>query len=195
MLDLSAYSVHVDRLLTVLLKYDGSGVDLQTYFQSLALDSSTELHFGHSTNYLSRNPTVLAQTFLQACACSKAGIMKRMQLPQWDSLTPDKRFWRDASYKGPTRLVLVHQVAEESQNREEIVNQLLNVFLPAHDATAVALTTLFFHLSHHPPVYATLHREILALGPHADWTFERPKACTYLRAVMNETLRLNPSIG
>ncbi|KAI4195232.1 MAG: hypothetical protein LQ350_007313 [Teloschistes chrysophthalmus] len=101
----------------------------------------------------------------------------------------------DPSYKAPTRLVLVHQLADETQNRKEIVNQLLNVFLPAHDATAVALTNIFFHLSRYPPVYATFRREILTLGPYTDWTFERLKACTYLQAVMNETFRLNPSIG
>lgn len=65
----------------------------------------------------------------------------------------------------------------------------------AHDATAVALTNIFFHLSRHPLVYAALRREILALGPYQTWTFERLKACKYLQAITNETFRLNPSIG
>ena len=67
--------------------------------------------------------------------------------------------------------------------------------MPAHDATAVALTNIFFHLSRHPKAYAALRDEIIALGPCATWTFERLKACKYLQAVMNETFRLNPSIG
>ncbi|KAL8688711.1 MAG: hypothetical protein Q9218_005445 [Villophora microphyllina] len=214
--DLSAYSVHVDNLLVALSKYDGLGVDLKPYFEKLALDSSTEFLFGHSAGSLTSTPTLNAQAFLQAYNYGQTGIGKRMQLPQWNFLTRDKRFWRSCTLartfvekcvtqasaskknlmdKQPTRLILAHQLAAQTGDHKDIVNQLLNVFLPAHDATAVALTNIFFHLSRHPIVYAALRREILALGPYATWTFERLKACKYLQAVMNETFCLNPSIG
>ncbi|KAL8727982.1 MAG: hypothetical protein Q9181_005499 [Wetmoreana brouardii] len=214
--DLSAYSVHVNNLLTALSKYDGMDVDVKPYFEKLALDSSTEFLFGHSTGSLTPSPTLDAQAFLKAYNYGQAGIGKRMQLPQWNFLTRDKRFWRsctlarafvercvtqalasqkDSTCKQPARLVLAHQLAAETKDHKDIVNQLLNVFLPAHDATAVALTNIFFHLSRHPNVYAALRSEILTLGPYQIWTFERLKACKYLQAVMNETFRLNPSIG
>ncbi|KAI4122701.1 MAG: hypothetical protein LQ338_005665 [Usnochroma carphineum] len=214
--DLSAYSVHVEHLLAALSVHNGLDVDLKPFFEKLALDSSTEFLFGHSTGSLTPSPTLDAQAFLQAYNYGQAGIGKRMQLPQWNFLTRDKRFWRSCSlarafvegcvtqasasqkeptYKTPTRLVLAHQLAAQTRDYEDIVNQLLNVFLPAHDATAVALTNIFFHLSRHPTVYATLRREIMAMGPYATWTFERLKACKYLQAVTNETFRLNPSIG
>ncbi|KAI4252731.1 MAG: hypothetical protein LQ352_004109 [Teloschistes flavicans] len=214
--DLSAYSIHVGHLLTALLKYDGSDVDLKPYFENLALDSSSEFLFGHSTHTLTSNPTIDAQAFLQSYKYGQAGIAKRLRLPQWNFLTRDKSFWRsctlvrsfvercveqasasrtDPTYKAPSRLVLAHQLAAETRDQRDIVNQLLNVFMPAHDATAAALTNIFFHLSRHPAVYAVLRREILALGPHTTWTFERLKGCKYLQAVMNETSRLNPSIG
>ncbi|KAL8729546.1 MAG: hypothetical protein Q9166_004626 [cf. Caloplaca sp. 2 TL-2023] len=214
--DLSAYSVHVNHLLTALSQHDGLDVDLKLYFERLALDSSTEFLFEHSTGSLTSSATFDAQAFLQAYNYGQAGVGKRMQLPQWDFLTRDKRFWRscklarafvercvvqasvsqnDSSYKQPSRLVLAHQLAARTRDHEDIVNQLLNVFLPAHDATAVALTNIFFHLSRHPIAYAALRQEILAIGPHPTWTFERLKACKYLQAVMNETFRLNPSIG
>ena len=218
--DLSAYRVHVDNLLAA-LPTDGTDVDLKPYFEKLALDSSTEFLFGHCTHALTPSPTLDAQAFLQAYNYGQAGIGKRMQLPQWDFLTRDPRFWRScalarafvekcvtqalASHHDPpkesdkpassSRLVLAHELASQTTDRTDIVNQLLNVFLPAHDATAVALTNTFFHLSRHPRVYATLRKEISAMGPHADWTFERLKGCKYLQAVMNETFRLNPSIG
>ena len=213
--DLSAYSRHVDNLLAALPK-DGSVVDLKLYFEKLALDSSTEFLFGHSTSSLSPDTTLDAKAFLQAYNYGQAGIGKRMQLPQWNFLTRDKRFWRscklarafvekhvaqalasqsEAGYQPPKRLVLAHELAAQTKDRTDIVNQLLNVFLPAHDATAVALTNIFFHLSRHPDVYAKLRQEILAMGTHKEWTFERLKACRYLQAVMNETFRLNPSIG
>ena len=214
--DLSAYSVHVDNLLATLAKYDGSDVDLKPYFEKLALDSSTEFLFGHSTGSLTSSPALDAQAFLQAYNYGQAVIGKRMQLPRWSFLTRDKRFWsscsiarsfvegcvkqaqaskQDTDHEKSARLVLAHQLAAETNDREDIINQLLNVFMPAHDATAVALTNIFFHLSRHPRAYAALRHEIVALGPCATWTFERLKACKYLQAVMNETFRLNPSIG
>lgn len=217
--DLSAFRVHVNNLLAA-LPDNGSDVDLKPYFENLALDSSTEFLFGHCTHALTTSPTLDAQAFLQAYNYGQAGIGKRMQLPQWDFLTRDPRFWRSCAlarafvekcvnqalashhaqgeFNKPStnsRLVLAHELASQTPDRGDIVNQLLNVFLPAHDATAVALTNTFFHLSRHPLVYATLRKEILAMGPHANWTFERLKGCKYLQAVMNETFRLNPSIG
>ncbi|KAL8658978.1 MAG: hypothetical protein Q9202_007338 [Teloschistes flavicans] len=214
--DLSAYSVHVGHLLTGLLKHNDLDLDLRPYFEKLALDSSTEFLFGHSTGALTPNPTLDAQAFLRSFNYGQAGIGKRMKLPKWNFLTRDKRFWHSCTlarafvercvaqasasrtnptYKPPSRLVLAHQLLAETTDQRDIVNQLLNVFMPAHDATAVALTNIFFHLSRHPAIYAVLRREILALGPHTTWTFERLKGCKYLQAVMNETSRLNPSIG
>ncbi|KAL8821619.1 MAG: hypothetical protein Q9223_000362 [Gallowayella weberi] len=214
--DLSAYSVHVNNLLTALSKHDGLDIDLKPYFEKLALDSSTEFLFGHSTCSLTSSPTLDAQAFLQAYNYGQAGIGKRMQLPQWNILTRDKRFWRscklarafvercvihasasqnDPTFQKPSRLILAHELAAQTKDQQDIVNQLLNVFLPAHDATAVALTNIFFHLSRHPDAYAALREEITAVGPYTTWTFERLKSCKYLQAVMNETFRLNPSIG
>ncbi|CAL8580401.1 hypothetical protein XPA_006128 [Xanthoria parietina] len=214
--DLSAYAVHVNRLLAALSKHDGSDFDLKPYFERLALDSSTEFLFGHSTGSLTASPTLDAQAFLQAYNYGQAGIGKRMQVPQWNVLTRDKRFWSscklarafvercvaqasasggNAATKEPSRLILAHQLAAQTSHHNDIVNQLLNVFLPAHDATAVALTNVFFHLSRHPIAYTRLRQAILDLGPYSTWTFERLKACKYLQAVLNETFRLNPSIG
>ena len=214
--DLSAYSVHVDNLLDTLSEHDASDIDLKPYFEKLALDSSTEYLFGHSTGSLTSSPALDAQAFLKAYNYGQAGIGKRMQLPQWNFLTRDKQFWsscniarafvekcvrqavgsqEDTTRKKPARLVLAHELAAQTRDHKDIVNQLLNVFLPAHDATAVALTNIFFHLSRHPKAYAALRREITALGRCDTWTFERLKTCKYLQAVINETFRLNPSIG
>ena len=213
--DLSAFTIHIDHLLTALPK-DSAIVDLKPYFEKLALDSSTEFLFGTSTCSLSPNTTLDAKAFLQAYNYGQAGIGKRMQLPQWNFLTRDKRFWRacalarsfverhvaqalsspsDPNGKPTKRLVLAHELAAQTKDRTDIVNQLLNVFLPAHDATAVALTNIFFHISRHPEVYAALRQEVLSMGSHTEWTFERLKGCKMLQAVMNETFRLNPSIG
>lgn len=212
--NLSAYSIHVDRLIDLLPK-DGSEVDLQPLFARLALDSSTELLFGQSTASLAPNTTVDAKNFLEAYNYGQAGVGKRMQLPQWNFLTRDKRFWRSCAVAREfvekhvetalrsraaskdikdTRLILAHEIAQQTDDRDDIRNQLLNVFLPAHDATAVALTNVFFHLARNPEVYHKLRQELLTVD-ESERTFEGLKGLKYLQSVLSETFRLNPSIG
>ena len=209
--DLSSYNVHVDRLINLIPK-DGSEINLQPLFAKLALDSSTEFLFGESTNSLAPNATAGASDFLKAYNYGQAMIGRRMQLPQWNFLTRDEDFWKSCTVahefvekyvekalsssrdeKGG-RLVLARELARETQNPSDIRNQLLNTFLPAHDATSVALTNVFFNLARHPDVYARLRQEVLFIGD-AEPTFERLKGLRYLQHVMNETFRLNPAIG
>ena len=76
------------------------------------------------------------------------------------------------------------------------LTQLLNVFLPAHDAVEVALTNLFFNLARNPAVFIQLRREIFNKKENeSEWTFECLKSLKYLQYVISETFRLNPPIG
>lgn len=48
------------------------------------------------------------------------------------------------------RLTLMQGLLEETNDLEDILNQLMNVFPPAHEATGVALSNLFFNLARNP---------------------------------------------
>ncbi|KAL8729770.1 MAG: hypothetical protein Q9166_004493 [cf. Caloplaca sp. 2 TL-2023] len=74
-----------------------------------------------------------------------------------------------------------------------IRDELLNLFLPAHDAIAIPLTNIFFNLARHPHVYNKLRNEILS----ADHPTSRKQlgSLQYLQAVIKETLRLFPGAG
>ncbi|KAF2826296.1 para-aminobenzoate synthase [Ophiobolus disseminans] len=70
-------------------------------------------------------------------------------------------------------------------------------FIPAGgDTTATTLTASFFHLSRHPTCYALLAAEIRTTFPSAAHICAGPQlaSCTYLRACIDETLRLIPPI-
>ncbi len=220
--NLSTYDVHVNRLLD-LIPSNGAIVDLKPLFEKLALDSSTELLFGTSTASLARNTSIDAEAFLRAYNYGQSGVGRRMQLLPWNFLTRDQQFWRScatarafvakcvqenikryskglSSVRKPvtSKLVLAQELLATTRDVTDITNQLLNVFLPAHDATAVALTNIFFHLARHPNVYTALSREVTtrtSKDSDFEWTFERLKSCRYLQNVMRETFRLNPSIG
>ena len=218
-LHLKTFDAQVKRLIA-LIPGDGSSVDLQPLFGRLALDSSTEFLFGESVGSLSSASIAKdAQDFLDAYNHGQMMIGKRFQLPHWNILTWDRKFRRSClvAHKfvekhisrarhemdkvgekevSPTRFILAHELVKASEDEVDIRNQLLNTFLPAHEATGVALTNVFFQLARNPEVYLRLRKEILESGSYdTAWTFERLKSLRYLQNVIHETFRLNPTIG
>ena len=209
--DCSAFEIHVTRLIDQLPR-DGSTVDLQPLFAKLALDSSSEFLFGESLKLLSATPTSGAETFWHSYGYAQRGVGRRLQLPRWNVFTRDTKFWDSCAAarkfveqyvdkalsrhpeKESDRASLAYGLSKITKDRNKIRNQLLNVFLPAHDAIAVLLTNVFFNLARHPDVWSRLREEILDLG-HDELTFERVKALTFLQYVIKETLRLFPTVG
>ena len=207
----SAFETHIARLIDLVPK-DGSTVDLQHLFAKLALDSSSEFLFGESLGLLSATPTEGAEEFWQDYSYAQRGVGRRLQLPRWNIFTRDTHFWDSCALarkfveryvekalshhteKKSERAVLAHGLSKITRDRDDLRNQLLNVFLPAHDAIAVALTNVFFNLARHPKVWSRLREEVLDLGPD-QLTFERFKKLTFLQFVIKETLRLFPTIG
>jgi len=60
--------------------------------------------------------------------------------------------------------VLAHELAKRTEDRDAVRQELLNVFLVAHDGAAIALTSIVFDLARHPAVWARLREEVLRLG-------------------------------
>ena len=216
---LKMFDVHVQRLIDA-IPNDSSTIDLQPLFSRLALDSSTEFLFGESVGSLS--PATVSsdvQAFLDAYNYGQLVLGKRLQLPHWNLLTIDQRFRHSCRVahsfvdkyiansqrvisdqkekkSHPDRFILAHELLEKTKDVRDVRNQLLNVFLPAHEATGVALTNVFFHLARNPTIYGKLRQEISEAGSDGDlWTFERLKSLRQLQNVINETFRLNPTIG
>jgi cytochrome P450 len=82
----------------------------------------------------------------------------------------------------------VDELVRVTSNREEIRNQLLNIFLPTRDAAAVGLSGALFHLARHPDVFNKLRAEVLSIkGPV---TYDVLESLTYVRAVLNESVLL-----
>ena len=218
-LHLSAFEAHVQNLIQLIPK-DESTIDLQPLFARLALDSSTEFLFGESV--LSLSPMASpsgAQAFLEAFNQGQNVVGMRLHLPQWNIATRNEPFQYfckmahdfvdhhianaislcssdNPGKDQPQRFILAHELVRAHVHRDRIRAELLNVFLPAHEAVGVALTNIFFNLARHPEVYTKLRDEILKGGKlNGTWTFDRLKGLKYLQQVINETFRLNPVIG
>ncbi|KAI9685798.1 MAG: hypothetical protein M1820_010737 [Bogoriella megaspora] len=76
----------------------------------------------------------------------------------------------------------------------ELRYQLLQIFFPARDTIAIAVSNIFFFLARHSDVFAKLRTEIESIGS-SPLTFELLKSMRYLRYVYNETLRLRGPTG
>lgn len=62
------------------------------------------------------------------------------------------------------------------------------------ETTASFLSDIWFELSRHPSVFSRLQTEIENLDSNEPLTFEALKSLPYLRAVLNETLRIHPVV-
>ena len=67
--------------------------------------------------------------------------------------------------------------------------------IAGRDTTASTLTFLAYFLGQHPEVFQRLREEVLSsVGPTARPTYDDVRDMKYLRAVINETLRLFPAV-
>ena len=77
-----------------------------------------------------------------------------------------------------------------------IRSELLNILLAGRDTTASLLSNVFHTLSRRPDIFAALRSEIARILPEASLPpdFAQLKEMKYLRAVLNESLRLYPVV-
>ncbi|EGO03065.1 hypothetical protein SERLA73DRAFT_158706 [Serpula lacrymans var. lacrymans S7.3] len=86
---------------------------------------------------------------------------------------------------------LVHQTTDIILLRDEV----LNILLAGRDTTASTLTSAIYLLAMHPHVLTRLREEVLAkIGPSRRPTYDDIRDMKYIRAVLNETLRLFPAV-
>ena len=159
--DLASFDVHVSNFLALIPK-DGSTVNLQPLFARLILDFTTEFLFSESVRCLTPKPDRRSMEFLESFHYGQASMGERLQLPVFNALTPDKKFWRAAKivrsfvsdqvdqaflrcdtkeYEKKGRYILADELVKVTKDKDSISTQLLNAFLGAHDTTAVLMTS------------------------------------------------------
>ncbi|KAK9247174.1 cytochrome P450 [Lipomyces tetrasporus] len=99
------------------------------------------------------------------------------------------------------RYVFLDALVEETHNPKILRDQLLNILLAGRDTTAGLLSWVFYLLARHPRVFEKLRTEIIdnfgdrpSAPGKKSINFETLKNVTYLRHVLNEVLRLYPSV-
>ncbi|KAJ3994481.1 cytochrome P450 [Lentinula boryana] len=74
-------------------------------------------------------------------------------------------------------------------------DEIMNLAVAGRDTTASLLTFTVYMLSQHPDILRKLRSEILSVvGPNRQPTYDDFRDMKYLRAILNETLRLYPPV-
>ena len=92
-----------------------------------------------------------------------------------------------------SKYILVHEMTAHTQDPYELRNQLINIFFPARDTAAIAFGNIVFLLARHPTEWEKLRREVLALGPSPNLTFELIRSLKVTKSIINEAIRLHPA--
>jgi len=121
----------------------------------------------------------------------KEALAKKQALKE-AGLISDKNEKEREVLEGETLLAhLVNYTEDLTVIRDEI----LNIMIAGRDTTAGTLTFVIWMLSQHPNVLQKLRDEILnVVGPSRSPTSEDFRGMKYLKAVINETLRLYPAV-
>lgn len=218
--DLGMFEVHIKDLINRIPR-DGRTFDLSELFFMLTMDSATEFLFGESTRSLtSATADGFAESFnraqLHIAYSARWGIWMKL-LPflfdtsQWEK---DRKFIHDFAdafvekgmrkrpqllaekaqgQESEDRYLFIDELIRQTDDRVRIRSELLNVLLAGRDTTASLLSNSWFVLAKRPDVWKKLQDEIAPLAGRLP-TFEDIKEMKYLRAFLNESLRLHPVV-
>lgn len=115
----------------------------------------------------------------------------------------DKRLELNKTSKGPVRADMLHflstakdpETNQPAWSRDDLLAESHLLILAGSDTTAVTMCGLFFFLTHNPRIYDKLANEVRTTFKSLDEIQYGPQlqSCTYLRAVIHETLRMAPA--
>lgn len=89
------------------------------------------------------------------------------------------------------KYILLREMTLQLQDPVALRGQIMNIFLPARDTSAMAITNVMFELARHPDVWEALRNEVQRIGEQP-LTFELIKNLKLAKAIVNETLRIHP---
>ncbi|KAH9208984.1 cytochrome P450 [Leptodontidium sp. 2 PMI_412] len=217
--DLDSYESHIQNLIAR-IPTDGSSVDLQPLFHQLTLDSATEFLLGESVHCLTSPPGSPQQLFGHNFDVAQNLIWDRVRMGDLVWLTwfqsnkalygackfvhdyVDKfvqralqhRHHANGDEKGKEKYIFANELAQVTDDPLRIRTELLNILLAGRDTTAGLLSNTFHVLARRSDIWAKLAQEVNELGGRKP-DYETLRSMKYLKHVLNETLRLYPSVA
>ncbi|KAJ7647752.1 cytochrome P450 [Roridomyces roridus] len=99
------------------------------------------------------------------------------------------------SFDSGEQTSLLDSMLQSTSDPKLLKDEILNILLAGKDTTMNVLTNVIYFLARSPKVTARLREEILeVVGATERPTYENIKRMKYLKAVLNETMRLYPPV-
>ncbi|KAJ4412103.1 hypothetical protein N0V82_008853 [Gnomoniopsis sp. IMI 355080] len=220
--DFAVFERHIDQLISLISRQDHS-VDLQALFFRSVLDTNSEYMLGESVGLLDEHASASAQEFHNALDYAQQATILRLRLGNAMFIHRDPKHWRscdivhhfadkfvaralehrkreksslgvdtESGEKQP--YVFLNELAKDTEDPIVLRDQIVNILLAARDTTAGLLAFVFFMLARKPDIWAKLRADVL---DHycEPLTYEAVMEMTYLRYVLQETIRLFPPIA
>ncbi|KAF2804100.1 cytochrome P450 [Mytilinidion resinicola] len=217
--DVSLFERHVKELIEAIEVEENKEeeglveVDLQPLFGKLSLDISTEFLFGESTSTLAAGGSGEGEAFARAFDYCQNPFMAdgmtvwNFLLEVIQELTPayftnfvDTLISRALTQPpNPTHPTFLSTLSthDPAPSPLRLRSECLNILLAGRDTTAALLSNLVWSLSRSAPTLTRLRAEIATAFPPSAAvrpSYAALKALPYLRAVLNESLRLHPVV-
>ncbi|KAI8993079.1 cytochrome P450 [Trametes punicea] len=137
----------------------------------------------------------LTEFWRDKVAARKATIDKFINPILTDALRRKAEIGPESDSKVSEEDTLLSQLLKVTDDYNIIHDEILNTLLAGRDTTACTLTFAVYRLAEHPDVLRRLREEILSVvGPIRRPTYDDIRNMKFLRAVINETLRLYPPV-
>ena len=98
----------------------------------------------------------------------------------------EKGFEEDDEDSSSKTYFLPYELGKVVDDPVELRFQLMQIFFPARDTIAIAVSSIFFFLARHPKAFEKLRKEVVSIGD-VPLTFEVLKSMLYVRYVYNES--------
>jgi len=79
-------------------------------------------------------------------------------------------------------------------SQEEVFANMMILFVAGHETTSSALSWLLLELTQHPEIQEKMYKEIMSVIGNNEPTFETVNSLEYVDRVINENMRIHPSV-
>ncbi|KDR78034.1 hypothetical protein GALMADRAFT_64763 [Galerina marginata CBS 339.88] len=196
---------------------EGYAVDFQDLMSRFTLDSATEFLFGNNVQrdaantfahaFLAAQEVIsirerygwvwpLAEMFKDESYAPMQVVNAYIEPIVKEALAKKQNFPHlDKDQENPDDETLLDHLVRVTDDPIVLKDEILNIMIAGRDTTASTLTFIIYFLSIYPAVLARLREEIIdKVGHSRRPDYDDIRDMKYLRAVINETLRLYPIV-